>query len=122
RLGGRKMHMVGGHDGDGLDAIRTLGFRLRHLLIGAIDAVRIEAELDARHFRLFRVGRERARNELELAVHPCGYAVHAADEGPLPAAHHTVADRAIARLDLPAADHVFLPFGSRQWALKWKAT
>ena len=66
----------------------ALGLGLGHLLERAVAALRIEAELGRRRLGARRIGRQRAGDQLELAVHARGDAVHAADEGALPAAHH----------------------------------
>ena len=47
----------------------ALGFGLRHLGEGAVAALRVEAEFGGRRLGAFRIGRQRAGDQLELAVH-----------------------------------------------------
>ena len=67
-LAGRKVHVVRRDDGDRLDAVLALGLGLRHLLRRAVAALGIEAELGGRGLGARRIGRQRAGDQLELAV------------------------------------------------------
>ena len=97
RLGRRIVHVVRRHDRHRLDAVGALRLGLGHFGEGAVAARRIEPELGGRRLGALRVGRQRAGDELELAVHARRQPVHRADEGALAAADHAVADRALSR-------------------------
>ena len=71
-----------------VDAVRADRLGRRHLGEAAIGASRVDAELHAGRLRLLGRAGEAAGDQLEAVVEPGGDAVHATDEGPLPAAHH----------------------------------
>ena len=92
--GHRKVEVVGGHDRDDLDAIvgGKGGLGPHHLVVGGVRACGIKAELATSPSRALLVGRERPRNQGELAVQGRRHPVDGPDEGVGAPAHHTVPD------------------------------
>jgi hypothetical protein len=90
KFGGRKMLVVGRDDHDEVQAFVRWHFRLGpgHLRVAAVNPRRIEEKIGARSLRAHGVRGKRARDQLGLAVHAGGDAVHRTDERTAPAADH----------------------------------
>ena len=86
------VHVVGGDDRDGLDAVGPGGLLRRHLLVARVDAVGSEPEVLARLLRRGGVRAQRAGDEVVVAIEARGDAVDVADEGARAAADHAQAD------------------------------
>ena len=97
----RRVQKIRRDDGHEINPLirRQRGFGLGHLGIAAIDAFGIQEQLLARRLRIFRIGRERARDEFDLTIKICSHAMHRADEGVLPAADHAVTKFAFHRIE-----------------------
>ncbi len=93
-LGGGEVDVIGGDDGDEVDALirRQGGFLCHELLEAPVDARGIEEEVGAAGPGLFRIGRESAGGEFNLAIDMGGDAMDRTDEGAAPAANHCVTD------------------------------
>ncbi len=89
RAGDGVVAVVRRDDAHDLNAIGSLRFCSRHLGEACVNSGPREAEIGARLFGALRIGRERARDQLVLAVHAGAEPVHAADERATPAADHT---------------------------------
>jgi hypothetical protein len=89
-------------DGNEVDAL-TLGqlpLAVDHVLPRCVDAEWIEVQRLALLARLLGVGRERARDERDLAIEGGGLPVHRADEGARTAADHSESQGPLKRHEL----------------------
>ena len=66
----RRVQKIRRDDGHEINALvlRQRGFSFGHFLVAAINALGVQKKLLARHRRVFRVGRERARHQFDLTV------------------------------------------------------
>ena len=87
-----RVQVVGRDDGDRVDAIGSIRFRLRHGAVVAVSAVRRDVQLGGAGAGALGVGRQGAGHQFVAVVHARGDAVHRADERALPATHHAQAD------------------------------
>ncbi len=92
RLGHLEMEMVGRDDRDGIDAVVALRLAGRHVPPRAVDALALEAEVEAGGFRVLGIGRQGAGHDLPFVVEPSRHPVDRADEGAAPTAHHAQAE------------------------------
>ncbi len=81
--GDGEVPIVGRRHGHEVDALALRQGRLarNHLLVVTIDALGIEVELPAHLLGIPGIDIERSGHQLDLAVHPGGFAMHVADEG-----------------------------------------
>ena len=86
--------VVRGDDRDRVDAVGARGFLGRHFLEARIGPLRRDPQLGGGCFGAFRIGAERARDQLVAVVEARGDAVHGADERALAAADHAEAQPA----------------------------
>ena len=84
----RRVQVVRRDDDDRLDAVGPGRLGAGHLAPVGIGALGRDAELGGRGGGVLRIGRQRPRDERDPVVEPHGEAVHRADEGIAPAAHH----------------------------------
>ncbi len=91
-LGRREVHVVRRDDGDEVHALihRQCGLGLDHLLEAAVAAARRQEEIRTAGLGALGVGGEGAADEFDLLIDGRRDAMHRADEGPAPAAHHAV--------------------------------
>ena len=80
--------VVRGDDRDHVDAVVARRFLPGHLLEAGIGPLRGDPQLGGGSSGPFRIGAERARNQLVPVVEARGDPVHGTDERPLAAADH----------------------------------
>ena len=87
-----RVQVVGGDDGDRVDAVGPFRLRLRHGAVIAVRAVEGDMQLGGTGAGALGVGRQGAGHQFIAVIHARSDAVHRADESPLPAPHHAQAD------------------------------
>ena len=95
----RMVEVVGGHDGDEVDAVRRSPLRLSidHLAPRRVAAILVEVKVPPRRARVRGIRGERAAHQLDRAVEGCRHAVDRADEGAAAAADHSHAKASLHR-------------------------
>ena len=95
----RMVEVVGGHDGDEVDALRRSPLRLAidHLAPRRVAAIRVEVKIPSRCARGVGIRGERPAYQLDRAVEGRRHAMDRADEGAAAAADHSHAQTSLHR-------------------------